>query len=284
MTLESIIKKLNSEFDSGEVTSSWLKKHAANRLNKKLERIKNRLCAGGIHIYPEDWGKELLYNEYYFFCEYKTNNSELYALFRTEVHAEFLLMKKFNQISQDKLLDRKDGKALEEYRYKKRLVFSDENTIKSWSNIDSLSSASLESKIGKPYTKHLYKKANLSTLNNSMYAKDIDPEKIEQAVLQYGCGYFESADRAFFCGYFDTQVGYTPNGNGGEPSNFIKLQVDRVPRPYRVVNGKKQKQKQGYYFKMHGYPISQQEAERDFKIHIKTLQQTPLNSKNYQKT
>ncbi|NOJ21057.1 hypothetical protein [Vibrio jasicida] len=262
MTIERKVKLLEDEFaKSGAFTSNKLKKIVVLALSKKLDAITLRLKSkGNIHIYPTDWSKILASNESYFFSEYSTNNQELHALFRASVTAEFLLMDFHSKVQSNRLQDTK-GSYLKDFRYANRLVFSDGYKVSSWSNIVSLSDRGLQWSMSQPYPKHLYN-AKLTRISASMYGKDIDPVKIESLVLEKGFGKFFQADRAYFFAKFDREVGHIPGGNGQKvPTDILKVQVDRVTRPLRKQGNKKYRQ--GFFFKMHGYPISDAELRAD---------------------
>lgn len=262
MTIERKVKRLNAEFvKSGSITSHALKKSVVIGLSKKLNEINLRLKnKGNINIYITDWSTMLTSNERYFFEQYSAENPELHALFRAQVTAEFKLMAINNKVNENRLQDTQ-GKYLKEFRYAKRLVFSDGNKVSSWSNIVSLSNRGLKWSMSEPYLKHLYN-AKLNKIRESMYEKDIDPVVIESTVLEKGFGKFSHVDRAYFFAKFKKIVGHTPGANGQKmPTDILKVQVDRVTRPFKKQGNKKYRQ--GFFFKMHGYPISDEELQAD---------------------
>ncbi|WP_346209252.1 hypothetical protein [Aeromonas salmonicida] len=262
MTIERKVKLLNEEFvKSGAITSRALKKAVVIGLSNKLDAIKLRLKdKGNINIYPTDWSTILTSNEKYFFNEYCSKNHELHALFRAQVTAEFILMDLHGKVHENRLQDTK-GRYLKDFRYAKRLVFSDGHKVSSWSNIVSLSNRGLQWSMSQPYLKHLYN-AKLNKIRESMYGKNIDPVEIESLVLEKGFGKFSQVDRAYFFAKFDREVGHTPGVNGQKmPTDILKVQVDRVTRPLKKQGNKKHRQ--GFFFKMHGYPISDAELRAD---------------------
>lgn len=262
MIIERKVKLLEEEFlKSGAITSSALKKTVVIGLSKKLEAIKLRLKEkGNIRIYPTDWSTILASNETYFFNEYSSKNHELHALFRSQVTAEFLLMDLHSKVQENRLQDTK-GRYLKDFRYAKRLVFSDGHKVSSWSNIVSLSDRGLQWSMSQPYPKHLHN-AKLKKIRESMYGKDIGPVEIESLVLEKGFGKFSQADRAYFFAKFDREVGHIPGVNGQKvTTDILKVQVDRVTRPLKKQGSKKYRQ--GFFFKMHGYPISDAELRDD---------------------
>ncbi|OXX53435.1 hypothetical protein B9J80_09480 [Vibrio sp. V12_P9A6T4] len=262
MAIENNVRILNKEYlTSGSVTSHSLKKSVIRGLENKWKAINLRLInKGNIYLYPTDWSKTLSSNEPYFFNEYSSQNQELHALLRATVIAEFLLMGIHGRTRANRLQDTK-GNYLEDFRYSKRLVFSDGRKVSSWSNIVSLSDRGLKWSISDPYPKHLYN-AKLEKITESMYGEGLDPVKIEDLVLEKGFGKFTKENRAYFFAKFDDKIGYVPGSNGQKiPTDTLKVQVDRVTRPLKTQGGKKHRQ--GFFFHMHGYPISDNELQAD---------------------
>ncbi|MFM5681368.1 hypothetical protein [Aeromonas veronii] len=262
MAIEDSVKILNNEFSKFRcIKSTSLKKTVVRELHNKSEKIKLRLKnKGGIDIYPNDWSEILSCNETYFFTEYNAKNIELHALFRESITAEFKLMSLHNKTHKDRLQD-ENGNYLEDFRYSKRLVFSDGSKVSSWSNIVSLSNRGLKWSMSLPYTKHLYN-SRLKNISESMYGENIDPVKVEDLVLEKGFGKFIQVNRAYFFAKFENDIGYVPGKNGQKiPTKILKVQVDRVPRPMKILG--KKKHLQGFFFKMHGYPISDNELKSD---------------------
>lgn len=262
MSIEKNVKIIYAEYSRlGLITSNSLKKTIIRDLDNKWKTINQRLkTKANIHIHPTDWSKTLSSNEAYFFSEYNSQNKELHALFRSSVCAEFMLMSLYNKTQRNRLQG-KNGKFLEDFRYPKRLVFSDNDNISSWSNIVSLSDHRLSWNMSQPYCKHLYN-GKLKKISESMYGKNINPVKLEELVLEKGFGKFSQENRAFFFAKFDDEIGHIPGKNGQKiPTDILKVQVDRVTRPLKTQRGKKHRQ--GFFFKMHGYPISDYELQSD---------------------
>jgi hypothetical protein len=135
-----------------------------------------------------------------------------------------------------------NGEIIPCLREEDKLIFSNpavedgRSRVQSWGNVDP---------IGRSYGKHTSVSKNR---NASKFRKGLDIEGVELRVFNEGRGYLDSNDpenRLFLFKEFCEEI-------GSDRERIVKLHVDRVHR------------NKGYRTKVHGYPVSTSEAERDF--------------------
>ncbi|MBE3671443.1 hypothetical protein BOO25_21235 [Vibrio navarrensis] len=259
MSLRSDLNTLMNEFLSGNISSVHLQKKSARVLHDKIDRVTRRLKKAGFNVYITSWDQKLLNDEIYFFNELSSSNSDLMILLGYEIDIEFYFMNRNGYTKFNRLYDCITSSWLESFSYNNRLLYKDSShKIRTWSYIESLSSRNLITKNAKPYTKHLYNKRQ-KNLQNSMYSQCINPPLLESLVIEKGVGLIKSPRLAYFFAKCNKSIGKLANTGGN--TDLVKVQVEQRLRPARLVGNRKQKQ--GVFYVMHGYPISDGDLQKD---------------------
>ena len=252
-------KLLNEYVVLGKISSVHTQKKAAYILKSKIKRVTTRLNKVGFNISIRSWDNLLINDLDYFFNEYSSLESELKVLCDYEINIEFYFMSINGHTQACRIYDESKKEFLESFSYKKRLVFKESiSKLTTWSYIDSLSDRYLVTKNAQPYTKHLYSKSRVK-LKHSMYAETINPVIAEALVVEEGFGLIKSPNLAYFFARLNQTVGKL--SGSCKPTDLIKVQVEKRLRPMRLVGNKKHKQ--GFYYVMHGYPISDGDLQQD---------------------
>ena len=92
-----------------------------------------------------------------------------------------------------------------------------------------------------------------------MYSQCINPPLLESLVIEKGVGLIKSPKLAYFFAKFNKSIGKL--ANTGRNTDLVKVQVEQRLRPARLVGNRKQKQ--GVFYVMHGYPISDGDLQQD---------------------
>ncbi|QYX66670.1 hypothetical protein K2227_10310 [Shewanella putrefaciens] len=260
MSLRSDLNTLMNEYIlSGNISSVHLQKKSARVLHDKIDRVTRRLKKAGFNFYITSWDQKLLNDENYFFNEFSSSNSDLMILLGYEIDIEFYFMNLNRYTKFDRLYDCITNNWLESFSYNNRLLYKDpSHKIRTWSYIESLSSRNLITKNAKPYTKHLYNKRQ-KNLQHSMYSQCINPQLLESLVIEKGVGLIKSPKLAYFFAKCNKSIGNL--ANTGRNTDLVKVQVEPRLRPARLVGNRKQKQ--GVFYVMHGYPISDGDLQQD---------------------
>jgi hypothetical protein len=109
--------------------------------------------------------------------------------------------------------------------------------IQSWSRPKSIS---------QKHNKHL--PTSPKNKHKSKFFGNVDYKKAEYLLFKLGVGLFDSINQIFFYAKFDKYIGNLPNGIR---TKYLKMLVDRVPRPKGT----------GYRVEMHSYPVSFNEIQ-----------------------
>lgn len=133
--------------------------------------------------------------------------------------------------------------------FSKRMIFENPH-IALETNYTSIQSWSRPKSISNIYGRHL---PTSRYRRKSRFLLGINIKDLEYQLFQHAYGVLESENRIFFYGIFSNNVGVLPPQHNIN-TNIVKMQCDRVRRQRGT----------GFRVEFHGYPISQNELQRDF--------------------
>lgn len=189
----------------------------------------------------------------------RADTTQFRVLLGREVDIRFLLAQQLGQTTDKILFAEPRESGVESVRFDGAILFRrPAERVISWRGPVSIS---------KPdgYSKHMFQPRYRGAA--SLYAEGLSPRTLELAVFRCGRGYFHSNHRLFLFGSFTSPIGTVKVGGRREDSTVLKVQLDRVPRNTRTITAgfaHSAARRQGFWTKMHGYPISHDELRADF--------------------